>query len=127
MKQNATLLMIAVFFLGTIFFFEPGSTKSSDVSAQTEELADFDAAISNHAKSLIREGRRIFRFDTFGDEVFWGDTLRLHEAIAKVSPKEALALGLKVDVAALPQSWIDALTRGEVDLDDFYQSLQQSF
>jgi hypothetical protein len=30
---------------------------------------------------LFEQGRRIFRFDTFGDEVFWGGTLRLHEAM----------------------------------------------
>ena len=118
MKLNSTMLILAILIVGTILFFEPRGTKSFDVSAQTEELKDFDAAISNHAKNLIREGRRIFRFDTFGDEVFWGDTLKLHEALAKVSPRDALALGLKVDVTALPQSLIDALTRGEVDLDD---------
>jgi hypothetical protein len=30
----------------------------------------------------ILRGRKIFRFDTFGDEAFWGDTLGLHRAIA---------------------------------------------
>src|SRR5712692_6623082 len=29
----------------------------------------------------LAEGRHIFRFDTFGDEDFWGGKLRLHEAI----------------------------------------------
>jgi mono/diheme cytochrome c family protein len=76
---------------------------------------------------LIAEGRHIFRFDTFGDEDFWGGALRLHEAIAGtanggvgtgVSPRAALAVGLKVDVDALPQSVRDAVARDEVDLDD---------
>ena len=44
----------------------------------------------------IKDGRNIFRHDTFGDEAFWGDTLRLHEAISRLSPKTALATGLKV-------------------------------
>lgn len=79
------------------------------------------------ATRMIEEGRRTFRYDTFGDEAFWGGTLRLHEAIAGaalggvgdgVSPATALALGLKVDVAALPQEVLDALAAGQVDLDD---------
>lgn len=54
---------------------------------------------------LAAEGREIFRFDTFGDEVFWTDTARLHEVIeSSVSPKLALQVGLKVDVDALPQA-----------------------
>jgi hypothetical protein len=28
-----------------------------------------------------QQGRHIFRFDTFGDEAFWGDTIKLHQAI----------------------------------------------
>lgn len=64
------------------------------------------------------DGRQIFRFDTFGDEQLWTDTLQMHKAIAKVSPADALGLGLKVDVEALPQSVVDALSRSEVNLND---------
>lgn len=76
---------------------------------------------------LVREGKQTFRFDTFGDEAFWGDTLHLNEAIAGaanggvgpgVSPKTALAVGLKVDVDALPKSVRDAIAAGQVNLDD---------
>ena len=80
------------------------------------------------ARALIAAGRHTFRFDTFGDEAFWGDTLRLHQAIegsrfggvgAGVSPKTALAVGLKVDVDALPADrCVAALRRGQVNLDD---------
>ena len=67
---------------------------------------------------LVAEGREVFRFDTFGDEVFWTDTLRMHEVIeGSVSPNTALEVGLKVDVEALPQSVRDAILAGEVDLD----------
>jgi hypothetical protein len=31
---------------------------------------------------MLDEGRRIFRFDTFGSEALWGDALQLHKAIA---------------------------------------------
>ena len=27
------------------------------------------------------DGRQIFRFDTFGDQTFWTDTLRMHEVM----------------------------------------------
>jgi mono/diheme cytochrome c family protein len=48
-------------------------------------------------------GKDVFRFDTFGDETFWTDTLRLNEAISKaVDPTTALSVGLKVDADALP-------------------------
>lgn len=67
----------------------------------------------------LERGRDIFRFDTFGDETFWTDTLRMHEVIRTgVSPKTALSVGLKVDVAALPNAVKDALAAGKINLDD---------
>jgi len=64
------------------------------------------------------DGQQIFRFDTFGDEQLWTDVLRMHDVIATVDPATALAVGLKVDVGALPQSLQRALRRGDVDLTD---------
>ena len=64
------------------------------------------------------DGQQIFRFETFGDEQLWTDTLRMHEAIAQVSPKTALSVGLKVDVEALPPAVIAALQAQQVNLDD---------
>ena len=53
---------------------------------------------------LIAEGKEIFRHDTFGDEKYWTDTLRMHEVIqAAVTPAVALSVGLKVDAEALPR------------------------
>jgi hypothetical protein len=75
---------------------------------------------------LAEQGRQTFRFDTFGDEDFWGGTLHLHDAIQGaahggtgpgVSPKTALAVGLKVDVDALPAAVQSAIAAGQVDLD----------
>jgi hypothetical protein len=83
--------------------------------------------VAANAQRLLREGRDVFRFDTFGDEAFWGDTLKLHQAIegAKaggvgpgLSPGAALGVGLKVDVDALPPSLIAQLKAGRVNLDD---------
>lgn len=69
--------------------------------------------------ALVEEGRQIFRYDTFGDEAYWTDTLRMHEVVeSAVSPRTALAVGLKVDVDALPASVRQAIAAGDVDLDD---------
>ena len=64
------------------------------------------------------QGQGIFRFDTFGDEQLWTNVLRMHEVIPAVSPATALAVGLKVDVDALPPAIVDALRAGAVDLTD---------
>lgn len=88
---------------------------------------DFDRAIRAYNARLIESGRQIFRFDTFGDEVFWGDALKLHRAIAGaanggvgpgLSPQAALAAGLKVDQDALPRPLQTQLRQGRVDLTD---------
>jgi hypothetical protein len=87
------------------------------------------AAEQTRAQALrvLEEGRRTFRFDTFGSEAFFGDTIKLHQALEGaahggvgpgVSPRTALALGLKVDVQALPPQLQNSLRRGEVNLDD---------
>lgn len=71
----------------------------------------------NNSASLIDQGRGIFRFETFGDEAKWTDTLRMHEVIAAaVDPTTALSVGLKVDAEALPQSVKDGIAAGTVDL-----------
>jgi hypothetical protein len=88
---------------------------------------DNDRLIARNSQHLLSEGRRIFRFDTFGSEAFWGDALQLHKAIAGeknggvgggVSPKTALSVGLKVDAKALPESLVAQIKAGKVDLDD---------
>ena len=68
------------------------------------------------AKPTALEGREIFRFDTFGDEAFWTDTLRMHEVVQGLSPATALGVGLKVDLDALPASLVSDLKAGRVDL-----------
>lgn len=64
---------------------------------------DGTAAQEAAAGARVARGQRIFRFDTFGDEKLWTDTLRLHEVVEKsVDPTTALKVGLKVDADALP-------------------------
>jgi hypothetical protein len=86
-----------------------------------------DAQNARNTRTLFQQGRRTFRFDTFGDQAFWGNALQLHRAIAGarnggvgggVSPKTALAVGLKVDSKAIPRSVAAAIKAGKVNLDD---------
>lgn len=104
-----------------------GTALQADRDSRDERLKGNDAAIRDHAAKLVRDGRRIFRFDTFGSEAFWGGALRLHETIAGsanggtgpgVSPLTAAALGLKIDAEALPADLVHAVRRGAVRLDD---------
>jgi hypothetical protein len=96
-------------------------------SAAPPSNKGFDAEIARHAQAMLDEGKRTFRYDTFGSEVFWGDALQLHKAIAGeknggvgpgVSPKTALSVGLKVDADALPESLKKQLKAGKVNLDE---------
>ncbi|MEO8523494.1 MAG: c-type cytochrome [Caldimonas sp.] len=67
--------------------------------------------------ALVAQGKQIFRFDTFGDEAQWTDTLRMHEVIrASVDPVTALSVGLKVDADALPAAVVQGIQNGSVDL-----------
>src|SRR6266536_2102846 len=99
---------------------------SGPSSAQTSRQQQASVSTAD-ATALLTEGQQTFRFDTFGDQAFWGDTLQLHKAIEGgklggvgpgVSPRTALTVGLKVDVDALPDSVRQALQQGTIDLDD---------
>jgi hypothetical protein len=105
---------------------QTGSAEQADPAPVTPG-AGFNPEIVQNDVRMLRAGRHIFRFDTFGDETWWGNTLQLHKAIegAKlggegpgVSPKVALAVGLKVDLDALPASIIQAIKQGKLDLND---------
>src|SRR5581483_1611734 len=102
-------------------------TDAIPVTRGPAQASTFDRTISTNNAALISQGRQVFRYDTFGDEAFWGDTLKLHQAIEGaanggvgpgVSPKTALAVGLKVDMDALPPSVVAAVKNGQVNLDD---------
>jgi hypothetical protein len=80
------------------------SRQVSSAAQQSPSKKDFD-------------GQQVFRFDTFGDEQLWTNTLQMPAAISTVSPRAALGLGLKVDVDALPAEVVQALAAGDVNLD----------
>ncbi len=119
--------MVVLLALGSAAYTLWGAGRSPAESSERQgPSVSPDRIVDENAAAMLREGRRIFRFDTFGDEAFWGDTLRLHSAIAGgalggvgpgVSPRTALAVGLKVDAQALPPSLVEQLKRGQVDLD----------
>jgi hypothetical protein len=107
--------------LGTIAF------ASSALLRSQQDLSPHDAQIVAYASQLVDEGRQTFRYDTFGSESFFGDGIKLHQALAGeklggvgpgVSPTTALAVGLKVDADAIPPEVVQAIRAGRVDLND---------
>lgn len=68
---------------------------------------------------LVTAGQQTFRFDTFGDETFWTDTLQMDKVIeSAVDPLTAASVGLKIDAAALPAEVVQGVTDGTIPLDD---------
>src|ERR1051326_4909229 len=125
------LFIIAALVIGT-WGFSQSPTRKPMIRTGGKPLVTRDPIIINRA-NMITEGRNTFRFDTFGDQAFWGSTLRLHEAIegsqnggvgACLTPRTALALGLKVDASALPRTIISAIQQGNVNLDDVSVTLE---
>ena len=124
--MRSALAATAMLLLGVLTL-----TIARQLDAQRSTLlvrpGSFDEVIQDTSGDLFRRGQQIFRFDTFGDERFWSDTLKLHQAIAGassggvgpgVTPAAALAAGLKVDVDMLPTAVIDGIRSGAVNLND---------
>jgi hypothetical protein len=118
---------IASMFLAGAAFVAVSAFAYRAAQAQQPADASFEAQSQANAGRLLTDGRQIFRYQTFGDEAFWGQTLQLHQAIqgskaggvgGGLSPKAALGAGLKVDAAALPAEVVAAIRRGAVDLND---------
>jgi hypothetical protein len=122
---TVTIVVVLAIGFGCLHYPKEAETNPA-VKAQQFPAESFDSKINEHADTLLEEGRNIFRFDTFGSEAFWGGKLRLHEAIMGeqqggvgpgLSPKEALALGLKVDIGAIPGTLLEVLKAASVSLD----------
>lgn len=107
MKINPVVpAAVAILLLGSC------SPKPSSDDASRKAQDSTAAVDSSAAPNSVAEGQRIFRFDTFGDEQFWTDTLHLHLVVeTSVDPTTALKVGLKVDAEALPPGIL-----GQVDL-----------
>ena len=80
-------------------------------------LACGESSPTRPSPKVIASGKQIFRFDTYGDEKFWTDTLHMNTIIQNnVDPTTALAVGLKVDADTLPPAVVQAIQAGQVDL-----------
>ncbi len=128
MKHKRRLMILIG--LGIAFACAPfpkGVETNPAVKAQRFPAESFDSVIEDHVTRMMEDGRKVFRFDTFGSESFWGDKLRLHEAIAGeknggvgpgLTPKRALQLGLKVDQGAIPAALLEVIKGGAVSLEN---------
>jgi hypothetical protein len=133
-KIISVTVVLAMFVFVSTLLIQCKTTKtdtrnSLDMSGDPDE---FDDAIKENSKELFEKGQAVFRFETFGDEVFWTDQLQLHKAIADekhggigkgLSPKDALAAGLKVDLTILPGFLRRRIREGKF-LDDPWVTLQ---
>ena len=130
-KKALSLTITLLGLVGVALLLVAGSRAQGEANftaqSQSKKAKGFDNEINTNVEQMMEEGRQIFRNDTFGDEAYWGDQLQLHKAIegtqfggvgAGVSPKTALAVGLKVDAEALPNSLVKDLKKGRVNLDD---------
>src|SRR5215472_11455575 len=117
--RTALFVTGAVLMIVAIFSISRSAAGSAHSSRQNP--------VAQNAVNKVLQGEQTFRFDTFGDESFWGGTLKLHQAIEGaglggvgpgVSPKTALAVGLKVDIDALSSNLVQQIEKGRVNLND---------
>jgi hypothetical protein len=100
-------LILGVLVLGCADDDEASPAKAADSPPETPTV---DAR-------LARQGRDIFRFETFGDETFWTDTLQMNTVVqTAVDPTTALSVGLKVDAEALPAEVVAGVEDGSLSL-----------
>jgi hypothetical protein len=127
MKTARIALSLAATALVAVLAAATGHLGAQTATPTLVRPGSFDERIQNTSAELFRSGQQIFRFDTFGDERFWSDTLRLHQAIAGaanggvgpgVGPAAALTAGLKVDVDMVPQAILNGIRAGAVNLND---------
>src|SRR5688572_13500476 len=125
--RNVTTVIKALLLAVSLTFALGYLNSGSRAQLSDQKTQGFDRRITENAQQMMDQGKQIFRYDTFGDEVYWTDKLKLHHAIqgtkfggvgAGVSPKTALAVGLKVDMDALPQTLVNQIKQGKVNLDD---------
>lgn len=123
---TATLLVLTYFSISK-YNAEQVTVTAAKFLRTTDSSVPYDYATAQNAQKAFNDGRKFFRYSTFGDQDFWGKELRLHDAIKGaqlggvgegVSPKTALSVGLKVNVDALPADVMGKLKSGQVNLDD---------
>lgn len=132
--KAAVVIISIIAFVALGQFIQCKTTKadtrnSVDMSGDAD---DFNDAIEKNMKELFDKGKAVFRFETFGDEVFWTDKLQIQKAIADkkhggfgegLTPKQALDAGLKVDLAVIPKFLRRKIKQGTF-LNDSWVTLQ---
>ena len=122
--KKIVILSAIIYFIGCLVFVQCKQSPEYKTSTEVKVVED---PISDNAKEMLKEGKQTFRFETFGDEAYWTDALQLNKAIAGekhggvgagLSPKAALAAGLKVDMDVIPANVAADIKAGKVDLDD---------
>lgn len=112
-RRDAVVVSLSAICLALVTIAALGAKSGTQTST-----SQFLGSAEDNSKQLIEQGRQIFRFDTFGDQAFWGGQLQLQQAVNMLTPRNALALGLKVDAQALSPSIVEAIKHGKVNLDD---------
>jgi hypothetical protein len=129
---NTLISFSLSFFLLLLLFQCSAHKRKRNARDESGDPNSFNMSIRSNADDLFEKGKAVFRFETFGDEVFWTDKLKLHKIIADsahggsgrgLTPKEALALGLKVDLDILPNILRKKIEAGKF-LDDPWVTLE---
>jgi hypothetical protein len=128
MRTLASILLTGSAVLAGSCMNQPKSVPQNPAVKTQAVLKDsFDDFVDEYRKKLFKEGKQVFRQDTFGSEAFFGGTLQLHKAILGekqggvgpgISPLQALELGLKVDVGQVPEAMVEVIKGGHVSLKD---------
>lgn len=131
-KGMISLIIIGLMVFNTISMIGMGKEEKESIKEQ-QNLGSIKDTTTENALLLLNQGKDTFRYGTFGDEKFWGDTLKLHQAIegqkfggvgTGVSPNVAISVGLKVDVDALPEDIVQKIKKGKIDLNDPANTLE---
>lgn len=113
MKIRFMILTLALFAAFSLF-----SCKKGD-SGHEVEPGEGSLKLPPLDPKLVAQGQQVFRYETFGDETFWTDVLQMNKVIeTAVDPTTALAVGLKVDAAALPAAVVTGIQNGTISLTD---------
>lgn len=126
MRNSTYLIVITAVLLVLVLIAGCAGNPEREETLQ-QPLTENDEIIKQYSQQMLEEGRRVFRFETFGSEKFWGDKLQLHKAIAGaknggvgdgLSPNKALELGLKVDTQFLPEVLLQLIKDTTISLDN---------
>jgi hypothetical protein len=121
--QTLSFLSIIVIAITVLIQCETPQQAKREASDESGSPNAWNTSINENASDMLEKGKAVFRYETFGDEAFWSGKLQLHRAIADekaggigkgLTPKAALAAGLKVDLDVLPKVMKDQIREGKL-------------